>query len=117
MLLLLNVLMRINQTQDGIQDQVFYRNVNLLTFEKEHILLNSIKISTLSYSDKTISVELDTTSVGNVEVDFYQNEKLLKHCTFNSNKHVEEVVTLSDALLWSSDSPNLVKAKFKFKSR
>lgn len=91
-----------------------YRNVNLLTFEKEHILLNSIKISTLSYSDKTISVELDTTSVGNVEVDFYQNEKLLKHCTFNSNKHVEEVVTLSDALLWSSDSPNLVKAKFKF---
>ena len=33
-----------------------YRNVNMLIFEKEHILLNGIKIQTKSYLNKIINV-------------------------------------------------------------
>lgn len=91
-----------------------YRNVNMLVFEKEHILLNGIKISTKSYLEKMINLDVLTTSSGKINVEFYQNDKLLDQFEFETDGHLNKDIALKDALLWSNKEPNLIYAKLKF---
>lgn len=91
-----------------------YRNVNMLIFEKEHILLNGIKIQTKSYLNKIINLDVLTTNNGIINVEFYQNNQLLEKFDFETDGHLNKDIILNNALLWSNKEPNLIYAKLKF---
>lgn len=88
-----------------------YRPVWLWHAPEDHILINGVRIETLSINPPKIRVDVKTSSPGEVAVE------ILK-----SGKPVSEIkgippfdIEIDDAKLWSPDTPEMYAAKVKFK--
>ena len=104
-----------------------YRPVNFYVCEKEHILMNGLRIRTIATNPARVEVEAWTTGLGDVEIEILYDGKTvskgiaqaetLKSDTNQSDvpqtEHHRAILQLEipDALLWSVDAPNLYHCK------
>lgn len=93
-----------------------HRPVSMLVFPKEHVLLNSIKVTTISSESRMVNINLKTSVSGKVTLSFLDNKKVIKKIDLDSNGEINENIELTDTQLWSGDNPKLYTLKVNFKN-
>ena len=98
-----------------------YRPVWMYVLDEEHIALNGIKISTLSYNPAKIEIKVLTSCIGEVSAEIYDDDALIAKETAAANlekEGIEAVVyfqlEIKNAKLWDSENPHLYKCRVKF---
>lgn len=91
-----------------------YRPVQLYVLPEKHIVLNGIKIRTLSYQTQTIEVTVETNSSGIIDIEFLGEENILASKSLKTDGKEVWILELPDAKLWNTDTPHLYKCRVKF---
>ena len=81
-----------------------YRDVYLLTADKEYIIPGSVKISTLDYSKGLINVKAETSDASKVSVKILDGDKVVAE-----GKGKDLDLTVENARCWLEDDPYLYK--------
>ena len=93
-----------------------YRPVYLFVAEKEHILMNGVKISTLSINPAVVEVIVNTSSACEVKVELLKNGKTVASIVGASDGQITFNLRIDNAELWTVDAPNLYECKAAFKN-
>lgn len=91
-----------------------YRPVNMWVSDKNHILLNGVKIRTLSINPAILEISVATVGEGEVSVSIMEGDKEVAVLKEISNGSVTLRTQIKDAKLWSCDYPNLYTCKVNF---
>ncbi len=92
------------------------RPVNLYVLPKEHIKLNSIRVTLLDYITKEFRIQFETTSPGKVKIEILENGWVrdVKEGSTTENKY--SLITKSNYLeLWSPENPKMYDIRVTFK--
>lgn len=81
-----------------------YRDVNLYIGEKEYVVPDGVRVTTVSYSPATIRVEVETVREEGTEVICEIYDGSIKKAEAQGNSFEIEI---PDAKLWSAEEPNL----------
>ncbi len=84
-----------------------YRPVHLYVLEKDHVLLNGVKIKTLQVDPAIVEVRVSTTGSGNVTAEIQRNGMTIATRTQESEGEATFVFEIDDADLWTPDTPDL----------
>lgn len=87
-----------------------FRPVWLWAMDEKHILMNGVRIETLSIEPPTIRVRTQTSVSGPVQVEILDGDKLI---TSAEGEKVMEI-TLPGAELWSPEHPKLYTCRVRF---
>lgn len=95
-----------------------YRPVWLYAFEKEHIILNSVKLRTLSVEPAVLRVELRTTAPGPVDLTIEREGTSVLTASLEADAagRAERDLVVPEAKLWSPEDPALYTARLRFGS-
>lgn len=91
-----------------------YRPVTLWTAEKAHIVVNGVKVRTLSIAPAEISVAVDTSTGGALAVDIFDGEKCVASAKTETAGRAELRLTIPNAKLWNVDTPHLYNCRVRF---
>jgi beta-galactosidase len=93
-----------------------YRPVNLFVADKQHILLNGVKIRTLQTEPAIVEVTVKTNTSGMVEVKIEKNGKIVaqEQEDTTEDKLATFAVEVPEAELWSPDTPTLYTCTVTF---
>ena len=93
-----------------------YRPVNLYIVPKRHILLKGIKIKTVDYVHPTVNIAVETSGAGEVRVEILEKgrDKVLYAQCARTDGHVDLLLPMPNARLWSCESPNLYVCRVTF---
>lgn len=93
-----------------------YRPVTLWSGNPAHILLNGIRIRTLSVKPAKVEVTVRTSMAGMVRVELLDSGKLMTVAAMEaeSDGEISMVLEVADARLWNVDSPYLYTCKVVF---
>ena len=87
-----------------------YRPVKWWRSPKKHIELNGVRIRTLRVNPAIIEISVRTSEPGPVTVQILDGETVTTEASFEGSTQI----TISDAKLWSVDTPSLYTAKVRF---
>ena len=87
-----------------------YRPVWLWAGEKDHILLNGLRVQTLGIHPPRISVSVETSVPGETELEILDGDTILSSVKGQSPFELE----LPTAALWEPEAPKLYTARVKF---
>ena len=87
-----------------------YRPVKWWRSPKKHIELNGVRIRTLRVNPAVIEISVRTSEPGPVTVQILDGETVTTEASFEGSTQI----TISDAKLWSVDTPSLYTAKVRF---
>ncbi len=94
-----------------------YRPVNMYISDAEHILVNGVKIRTVSHDPAVIEVDVQTTGDGEITIEIMEQEQVIaSEKTYIVGMHTLVKIELQDAKLWNVDSPNMYQCRVKFKT-
>lgn len=93
-----------------------YRPVYLYVADKKHILLNGVKVKTLSINPAKILISVALSEAGEFDYEIKKGESPIKSGReiTNANGFSEFEVVLNDAELWSEETPRLYELSVKF---
>ncbi len=89
-----------------------YRPVKLWTSPKAYIEMNSVKIRTISSSPAVVEISVKTSVPGAVKVEILDGETVVTSACFEGKTEI----TITNAKLWSVNTPNLYTARVSFGS-
>ena len=87
-----------------------YRPVWLWTAGEKYILLNGVKIRTLSYDPAKIEVKVQTSAPGEVKVEILDGKEVVAAAKGEGTLEI----TVPNAKLWDTENPNLYTARVSF---
>ena len=87
-----------------------YRPVKWWRSPKKHIELNGVRIRTLRVNPAVIEISVRTSEPGPVTVQILDGETVTTEASFEGSTQI----TISDAKLWSVDTPSQYTAKVRF---
>lgn len=92
-----------------------YRPVWLYTLPLNHIKIDGIRITTLDYETRRISVSVETVGNGELQFEILDEERLIaeKKSVSGNGQELWEV-SIPDAGLWSPESPKLYTCRVTF---
>ena len=92
-----------------------YRPVNMYIGDKKRIELNGVKLRTLSVNPAMVEVSVKATGDGSVSLDIAKDGKTVATSTGELNGGFARiVVTIADAKLWTTDTPELYDCRVKY---
>lgn len=91
-----------------------YRPVTLWVADKKHILLNGVRIRTLSVNPVRIEVKVKTSCAGNVKIEILDKQKIVASTIVESDGEITEVIQLANAKLWNTDLAYLYTCRVVF---
>lgn len=91
-----------------------YRPVTLWTADAAHIMVNGVKVRTVSIFPATVSISVDTTTGGEWSVEVFDEEKCVTSANVQTDGHAEVSLTISEANLWNIDTPHLYTCRVRF---
>ena len=91
-----------------------YRPVWLYVAEPNHILMNGVKIRTLSIEPAVVEVNVHTNTAGEVKVTLYKDGEVVATDSSTSNGEISFKLAISNVQLWSVETPNLYNCKVNF---
>ena len=91
-----------------------YRPVSLWVSEVEHILLNGVKIRTVSTEPPQVEITVKTSALGMVMVDILDGEEVLYSSKQDSNGEIRMNVEVPGGKRWSPDCPALYTCRVRF---
>ena len=93
-----------------------YRPVNLWVSDKEHILLNGVRIRTLSINPARVEITVKTSCAGRLSVEILDGGEVVLTRTQETAGETVMDLEIPNAKLWSTDTPNLYTACVRFGS-
>ena len=91
-----------------------YRPVKLWTAPKEHILMNGLRVRTVSIDPATVEVTVLTEGAGEVSVEIYDGKTTVASGNALSDGKAVLTLAIPDGKLWSLEAPNLYTCKATF---
>ena len=91
-----------------------YRPVTLWVAPKEHILLNSLRLRTLSLSPAVVEVSLRTAGAGTVEVEILDGGRVVASAQGAGDGSFVREITIPEGQPWSVDAPHLYTCHVRF---
>ena len=91
-----------------------YRPVRLWTAPKEHILMNGLRVRTVSTDPATVEVTVLTQGSGVVSVDICDGDTVVASARAGSDGKAVLTIVIPDGRLWSTERPNLYTCKATF---
>ncbi|HHV09356.1 MAG TPA: glycoside hydrolase family 2 protein [Clostridiales bacterium] len=91
-----------------------YRPVHMYVADKEHLLLNGVKINTLSIEPAVISVEVGTSAAGEVKAEIFDGSRLVAAMAAGTKGKTTMKLEVPQAKLWSPEQPNLYQCRITF---
>ncbi len=91
-----------------------YRPVWLYVLPENHIKLDGIKVTTLSYTIPQIQVEIETTGKGNLKVEILDGENVISAETDYVDKKYANQLFLPKVQLWNVNTPKLYTCRVTF---
>ncbi len=91
-----------------------YRPVKLYVADKKHILINGLRVRTISLDPVVAEVTVRTSEPGDVSVTVEKDGVTVASLTGTSDKEAVFAVELAGARLWSPDHPELYTVRAKF---
>lgn len=91
-----------------------YRPVNLLVLPKKHLLLNGIKITTVSTKPPVISLALKSNSKGEALVSIIDGEEVIARSNVSIDGSAQINLPLPNAKAWSPEEPNLYQCQIEY---
>lgn len=91
-----------------------YRPVTLWVSQAAHILLNGVRIRTLSIHPARIEVTVRTSQAGPVKIEIWDQNRLAASAEAESGGEVTRRFEVPGARLWDVDSPNLYTCRVIF---
>ena len=91
-----------------------YRPVTLWVAPKEHILLNSLRLRTLSLSPAVVEVSLRTAGAGTVEVEILDGGRVVASAQGASDGSFVREITIPEGQPWRVDAPHLYTCHVRF---
>ncbi|MDF2524678.1 MAG: glycoside hydrolase family 2 [Clostridiales bacterium] len=93
-----------------------YRPVTMWVSDKKHIMLNGVKIKTLSIHPAEIEISIATEGIGGVTAIIMEGDKEVAVVEGISNGSVTFKTPIKNAKLWSCENPHLYTCKVVFGS-
>ena len=92
-----------------------YRPVYVYVLPEKHILPEGgIRVRTTDYAARKVRVQIATNAPGTVKADILDGDKVIASCEEDTEGKAEMLFVLSDAKLWSCDSPRLYTCRVRF---
>ena len=91
-----------------------YRPVYMYLLPEQHILLDGVKIKTVSYNQPEIQIQVQTNGKGLVAVEIVDNGTILFEDKVIADQGAEFTIKLPDAKLWSPDQPYMYQCHISF---
>jgi beta-galactosidase len=91
-----------------------YRPVYMYVLEKEHILINGVKIRTVQLNPAVIEVNVKTSGAGKLEIEVLEGGLSIVKKSAQTTGDVTIQCEVPHAKLWNCETPNLYKCKVKF---
>ncbi len=102
-----------------------YRPVSLWIGEEKYILVNGMRIRTVSYDPAVIEVEVRTSAGGKAQIEIYNGDESVAVREVNTSASIEAEETkykavveirIPSAKLWNCDSPDLYRCRVTFET-
>ena len=93
-----------------------YRPVHMYVMEQKHILMNGIRITTLSIDPAVISVEVKTNTSGSLKAELLDQGQIIASSEERTVGQKTFRFTLSDGKLWSPNEPYLYQCRVSFET-
>jgi beta-galactosidase len=91
-----------------------YRPVHMYVLDKKHVLMNGIKINTVSIDPAAVSVEVLTSASGEVKVEILDGSEVVAAAAIETRGKVTVNLDIPEAKLWNQEKPNLYRCKVTF---
>lgn len=91
-----------------------YRPVNLWVSDKEHILMNGVRIQTISTNPAKIEVQVKTSCPGTLEVQILDGDTVVVSRTLETDGRCSMDLDVPDAVPWSPETPKLYTCRVSF---
>lgn len=91
-----------------------YRPVNLWVSEKEHILMNGVRVRTISIDPTKVEVSVKTSGAGKVFVEILDGDEVIVSREQETSGQISLNVDIPNVKLWSTESPNLYTCRVRF---
>ena len=91
-----------------------YRPVKLWVAPKEHILMNGLRVRTISIDPAAVEVTILTEGTGDVSVEILDGETVVSTGKAHSDSKAVLTLAIPDGKLWSTEDPNLYTCKAVF---
>jgi len=91
-----------------------YREVNLIVFPQKHIVLNSVKITTVDYLLRRIKVEASTSHKGEIKLEIIDKDEVIFSQTSYCDHTAIFEFNLDQAILWDEFNPYLYDCRITF---
>lgn len=91
-----------------------YRPVQLWVSEQEHILMNGVRIRTISTNPAMVEVQVKTSGAGKVTVEILNGSQSVLCHEMETDGQVSMNLEIPDAQLWSPENPRLYTCLVRF---
>lgn len=91
-----------------------YRPVQLWVSDQEHILMNGIRVRTLSIDPAKVEVTVKTSGAGKVSVDILDGEDVIVSREQVTDGEIHMDIEVPNARLWSPEDPNLYTCRARY---
>lgn len=91
-----------------------YRPVNMYVSDREHILLNGVKIRTVGIHPAKVEITVKTTSPGDVQAEIYDGDEKVAGFQASSGTTLVKTVEIPTARLWDCEHPHLYTCRVYF---
>jgi beta-galactosidase len=91
-----------------------YRPVHMHIADKEHILLNGVKINTLSLDPVVVEVTVNTVGSGEFKVEIVDGGKVVSSISAQTNGKAVVKLDVPHAKLWTPEHPNLYQCRVTY---
>lgn len=91
-----------------------YRPVSMFVLDKEHILLNGIKIRTLQTDPAVVEIMVLTSAAGEVKAEILKSGKTVARASGSSGGEITFEIAVENAEPWSPENPALYACRISF---
>ena len=91
-----------------------YRPVKLWVSDKDHILMNGVRVRTISIDPAEVEVSVKTSGAGKVIVDILDGETVIASRAQETSGQISLNVDIPNVKLWSTESPNLYTCRVRY---
>lgn len=91
-----------------------YRPVHMFVMDQKHILMNGIRIKTLSVKPAVIAAEIKTNSAGKLKAEVFYNNHLSSSVEEQTDGCHTFKLEIPDGIPWSPDNPCLYDCRITF---
>ena len=91
-----------------------YRPVKLWVSDRDHILMNGVRVRTLSVDPASVEVSVKTSGAGKVDLEILDGETVILRRELATDGQTAAVLEIPNAALWSPETPKCYTCRVRY---